>query len=100
MLSSSAITAWGSKQTLEARRAIFDLPDEPEKYHYWFERFSTIISLRQIFGKDVKRGAEEIPHIERILSIMHTIERVSSPGAYLVASFPLLQHLPARLGTG
>jgi hypothetical protein len=45
------------------------------------------------YGKTVETGDE--PYVRRILQVVHNVERVASPGAYLVDTIPLLKYLPS-----
>ncbi|KAM0249522.1 hypothetical protein ACHAQJ_009028 [Trichoderma viride] len=82
-------------QLLEASRLLKDLLADPNNYEKWFERFSAGVILRLAYGKTVETGDEE--NVREILDVVHTIERVVSPGAYLVDIFPILLWLPKWL---
>lgn len=72
-----------------------DLLRAPEQYEKWFERYSSGLIFRLAFGKRVETGDEEV--VKRILHTVHTVERVASPGAYLVDAFPSLMYVPTPL---
>ncbi|KAK3075062.1 hypothetical protein LTR53_001960 [Teratosphaeriaceae sp. CCFEE 6253] len=119
----SVATSYESLQEEESLRAVRDLMREPEKYETWsgtserrvidgdvnfeisqadaegrgpqFERYSAGLILRLAYSKPVHTG-EEI-FVRRILNVVHTVERVASPGAYLVDAFPVLMRLPSLL---
>ena len=74
---------------------LYDLIRDPANYELWFERYSAGIIFRLTFGKTVETGKEE--HVRRILGVVHTAERVASPGAYLVDTFPVLMWIPKVL---
>lgn len=74
---------------------LWDLIQSPENYERWFERYSSGLIFRIGFGKAIKTGDEEL--VQRILEAVHTVERVASPGSYLVDSFPSLMYLPRSL---
>lgn len=82
-------------QQEESLRAIRDLLREPEKYATWFERYSAGLILRLAYSKSVNTGDE--PYVRRIIAVVHNLERVASPGAYLVDAFPILLNLPSFL---
>ena len=82
-------------QEEESIRAIRDLLRGPEKYGTWLERYSAGLILRLAYSKPVFTGEE--PFVRRILAVVHAVERVASPGAYLVDTFPILMKLPAFL---
>jgi cytochrome P450 len=82
-------------QEEESIRAIRDLLREPEKYEKWFERYAAGLILRLAYSKSVKTGDELF--VRRIMAVVHNVERVASPGAYLVDTFPMLLNLPSFL---
>jgi cytochrome P450 len=65
---------------------------EPEKYENWLGLYSSNVIYRLGFGETITQGDDW--RLERIHSIVHTVERVASPGAYLVDTFPSLMKLP------
>jgi hypothetical protein len=81
-----------SVQLYEVKRLLFDLIRTPEEYELWFERFSAGVFLQICYGKISRTGKE--PFIRDCIEVVHTLERVASPGAYLVDIFPILMHLP------
>jgi cytochrome P450 len=82
-------------QLLESARVLYDLIRSPGDYERWFERYAAGLVLRLAYGKTVETGEE--PHVKRILHVVHTVERLVSPGAYLVDTFPILMKLPKAL---
>lgn len=79
-------------QILESTRMLRDLIRDPTRYEHWFERYSAGIIFGLGFGKVIETGDEDI--VQEILQVVHTVERVASPGAYLVDTFPALMSLP------
>lgn len=79
-------------QEEESLRMVRDLTRAPEKYETWFERYSAGLILRLAYSKPVYTGEESF--VRRILRVVHTVERVASPGAYLVDTIPALMYLP------
>ena len=96
-LSTAGVRSWKGTQSSEARRLVSDLVQEPGKYKFLFERYSTVVSLRQGFGKTAERGQQEDSHAKKIVSLMHVIEKVGSPYAYMVDALPILLHVPEWL---
>jgi cytochrome P450 len=78
-------------QELESLRMLDDLIRKPEGYEDWFMRYSAGLIFRIGFGKVINL---DTPVLKRIFGVVHTVERVASPGAYLVDTFPSLMHLP------
>ncbi|KAK5164027.1 uncharacterized protein LTR77_010118 [Saxophila tyrrhenica] len=82
-------------QELESTRMIVGLIREPRRYEHWLELYSAAVVFRLAFGKRIETGEEEV--VRRIMKVNHTLERVASPGAYLVDTFPILMKLPKFL---
>lgn len=82
-------------QEEESVRCVRDLMARPREYETWFERFSAGLVLRLAYSKPVVTGQES--YVRRILAVDHALERVASPGAYLVDAFPVLMWLPGWL---
>ncbi|EMC98011.1 hypothetical protein BAUCODRAFT_49145, partial [Baudoinia panamericana UAMH 10762] len=87
--------AYSSLQEEESLRAIVDLIRQPEDYEKWLERYSASLILRLAYSKTVRTGDEEV--VKRIINVVNNVERVASPGAYLVDSIPALMYLPSWL---
>jgi len=86
-------TSYQPMQSLESKKLLHDLLLTPRNYEKHFERYSSGLIFRIGYGKTVETGDEE--HVRRILEVVHHVERVASPGAYMVDTFPLLKYLPS-----
>jgi cytochrome P450 len=82
-------------QEQESLRAVHDLTRAPEKYETWFERYSAGLILRLAYSKPIQTGEESF--VRRILAVVHSLERIASPGSYLVDAIPALLFLPSFL---
>ncbi|KAK3702409.1 hypothetical protein LTR37_014875 [Vermiconidia calcicola] len=71
---------------------LYDLIRKPGEYEGWFERYSSGLIFRLGFGKVMKTNND--PLLKRLLTELHHVERVASPGQYLVDTFPVLMYLP------
>nr|OQO31889.1 hypothetical protein B0A51_01084 [Rachicladosporium sp. CCFEE 5018] len=91
----SVAATYEAIQDEESIRAVRDLLREPTKYETWLERYSAGLTLRLAYSKPVVTGDE--PFVRQVLKVVHTVERVASPGAYLVDTFPILMKLPRFL---
>ncbi|PVH78158.1 cytochrome P450 [Cadophora sp. DSE1049] len=91
----SAAASYQPIQEQESLRALKDLIEQPDKYETWFERYAGGLMMRIAFGKMIVTGEEEV--LKRILRVVHTVERVASPGAYLVDTVRSLMYLPEFL---
>ncbi|KAJ9609684.1 hypothetical protein H2200_006012 [Cladophialophora chaetospira] len=91
----TAATSYQPLQIYESERLLFDLLRTPDKYEDLFERYAGGVIMRLAYGKTIETGDE--PYIRDALKVVHTVERVASPGAYLVDTFPSLMYLPSWL---
>jgi cytochrome P450 len=95
LTSSTIAKTYEPLQEQESLRAIRDLTYEPESYETWFERYAAGLIMRLAYSKPVQTGKES--YVKQILKVVHTVERVASPGAYLVDTIPALMWLPEWL---
>lgn len=79
-------------QLLESKRAVYHLLKDPSSYQEVFEQYSGGLIFRIGYGKRVVTGKEDA--ILRIIQVTHNLERIASPGAYLVDTIPALKYLP------
>ncbi|KFZ24257.1 hypothetical protein V502_01249 [Pseudogymnoascus sp. VKM F-4520 (FW-2644)] len=79
-------------QSLESKRLLFSLLHNPSAYQEIFEQYSGGLVFRIGYGKSIITGREE--QLQRIIDVNHNLERIASPGAYLVDTFPVLKYLP------
>jgi cytochrome P450 len=82
-------------QIYESERLLNDLIRTPSKYEDLFERYAGAVILRLAYDKTIELGDE--PFVKRALRVVHTVERVASPVAYLVDTLPVLMYLPKWL---
>lgn len=88
---------WRTIQAREAQRMVIDMIRDPSHYQFWLERFSTCVSVRQGFGKDLNASDEAEWHTNKILTRQRNLEKLGTPGRYLVETVPLLMYLPEWL---
>lgn len=79
----------------EANRLVHDLLQDPTQYHTFISRYTASIIMRLNFGITLHTGHE--PVVRRIQAVNHNLERIASPGSYLVDTFPILLKLPTFL---
>jgi Cytochrome P450 len=87
--------SYQSAQSLESVKLLHDLLETPGDYDRHLVRYSSGLIFRIGYGKRVETGDE--PYVRRIVEVNHTVERVASPGAYLVDTMPFLRYLPSFL---
>lgn len=80
-------------QEHESLRVLRDLIDQPQKYEVWLERYAAGLIMRLAYSKHVHTGEEDF--MKRTYAVVRNVERVASPGAYLVDTFPSLMYLPS-----
>jgi len=88
----SASATYQPTQILESTRLLYDLIRKPEEYEGWLMRYSSGLIFRIGFGK-VMRDNDD-PLLKRLFLELHEVERVASPGQYLVDVLPVLMYLP------
>lgn len=88
----SSSATYQPTQILESSRLLYDLIRKPEEYEGWFMRYSSGLIFRIGFGK-VMKGNDD-PLLKRLFRELHHVERVASPGVYLVDTFPFMMYLP------
>ena len=88
---------WEPFQEQESRKMTQAIIQEPSRYAFLFDRFATSVSLREIYGKHLMNAEEDEFHTNKIAERMHNIERVATPGGYLVEMIPALLYLPEFL---
>jgi cytochrome P450 len=90
----SAAKSYQSIQIHESEHLLIDLLRDPARYEHFFERYAGAVIMRLAYGKGYEGNEDDV---RKALQVVHTVERVASPGAYLVDSFPLLMYLPEWL---
>ncbi|GIJ81524.1 hypothetical protein Asppvi_000023 [Aspergillus pseudoviridinutans] len=91
----SAANSYQPIQSLESKRMLYDLLRDPSRYGLWFERYAGGVIFRLGYGKTINTGEEE--HVRKAFHVVHTVERIASPGSYLVDSLSFLKYLPEQL---
>lgn len=91
----SAADSYQPVQDFESKKLLTNFIRNPHKYDEYFEQYASGVVFRIGFGRWLETGRE--PEFLRIIDVGRTVERVASPGAYLVDSIPALQYLPAPL---
>jgi cytochrome P450 len=82
-------------QEEEGLRMLHDLLETPAEYERLFQRYAASVIMRLCYGITLITGKETAA--ERINLVNHHLERIASPGAYLVDAFPSLMLLPEFL---
>lgn len=85
-----AIT-YESSQSLESKHLVYNLLRDPTNIALHLQLYSGGLIFRIGYGKRLKSHDE--PFLRRIIQVNHNLERIASPGSYLVDTIPLLKHL-------
>ncbi|KAL4803882.1 cytochrome P450 [Aspergillus unguis] len=93
LTTSTAASSYEPVQDYESKRLLASLLKAPSNYEKWFERYASGVVYRLGFGRWIETGQED--DFRRIVQVGKTVERVASPGQYLVDSFPFLMNLPS-----
>ena len=88
-----AAASYEPAQSLESKRLLFNLLQDPTRYQEAFEQYSGGLMFRIGYGKPIITGNEL--QLRRVLAVTHNLERIASPGAYLVDIIPILKYLPS-----
>jgi cytochrome P450 len=97
MLTPAKAAQWEPFQEQAAKRMVIDMVKSPSQYVYWFDRYATTVSLREGYGKIPTTEEEEALHTNKIAERMHNIERIATPGGYLVELIPAMMYIPEFL---
>jgi cytochrome P450 len=97
MLTPAMAAQWEPFQEQESNKMVQAIMKDPSRYTFWFDRYATSVSLREIYGKTLRDVEEDEFHTNRISERMHNIERVATPGGYLVEIIPAMMYLPEFL---
>ncbi|PVH69065.1 cytochrome P450 [Cadophora sp. DSE1049] len=79
-------------QSHESKRLVYHLLRDPAGYDKHFQLYSGGLIFRIGYGKRLLSSDE--PYLRRIVAVNHNLERIASPGAYLVDTVPVLKYLP------
>ncbi|KAH7377445.1 cytochrome P450 [Cadophora sp. MPI-SDFR-AT-0126] len=91
----SSAASYEPAQSLEAKRLLYSLLRTPTAYERIFEQYSGGLIFRIGYGKAIITGEEK--QLQRIINVNHNLERIASPGIYLVDTIPALKYLPALM---
>ncbi|KAF5250670.1 hypothetical protein FANTH_4113 [Fusarium anthophilum] len=79
-------------QDYEPKKLLVSLLGTPAVYYKWLEGYASGVVFKIELGK-WKETCDE-PAVKRIIQVSHNLERVASPGAYMVYSMPFINSLP------
>ncbi|PVH74478.1 cytochrome P450 [Cadophora sp. DSE1049] len=91
----SMANSYQPAQSIESARLLHDLLQDPRNYERWLQRYSGGLIFRIVYGKRVQTGEEN--YLQRAIKVVHNVERIASPGSYLVDVLPFLRYVPYPL---
>lgn len=68
MTVSSMATQWEPFLTHEVKKMVMNLVQDTSKYEFWFERVSTVVAIRQGFGKTLVKDEDVEHHTDMIMA--------------------------------
>lgn len=87
--------SYEASQSIESKRLVYNLLRDPLNVNRHLQLYSGGLIFRIGYGKRLKDHNE--PYLRRIVQVNHNLERIASPGAYLVDTLPFLKYLPSWL---
>ncbi|KAL4888249.1 cytochrome P450 [Aspergillus ambiguus] len=91
----SVASSYEPIQDYESKKFLASFVQKPADYEKWFELYASGVVYRIGFGRWIETGHES--DFKRIIAVGKNVERVATPGSYLVDSFPLLNVIPEAL---
>ncbi|PPQ76379.1 hypothetical protein CVT26_015387 [Gymnopilus dilepis] len=80
-------------QTLEARRLVQNLFNNPERFNDHLNRFSTAIILRIDYGHEIV--SDDDPYLKITADVGYCLTHCVPPGSNLVDLLPIMKYLPS-----
>lgn len=84
----TAVTSNQPVQLFESERLLYDLTKTPADDKALVERYVRPVILQLALRKGNGIDTEDL--VRRVLHVVQTVQRVASPGAYLVDTYPIL----------
>ena len=94
LLTRSAASNYEPYQWLETYRMVLDIVQKPSEYGQIFDLWSTAMGSRMLYGQAM---ASSDDFEAEIMDVIHTVEQILQPGAYLVDVLPWMRHLPEAI---
>ncbi len=79
-------------QDFESKQLMYDIMHDPEHFYDHNRRYSASVIITITYGHRIKDWDD--PLVKRIYTVINNLQNFSTPGAWLVDSFPVLQYLP------
>jgi cytochrome P450 len=92
LLNISISTSYQPVQDLESKQLMYDLLQSPENFYDHNRRYSNSVIMTVAYGHRMKDWDD--PLVKKIYSVVNNLQLFSTPGMFLVDTFPSLRHFP------
>ena len=92
LLNINASTSYQPVQDLESKQLMYDLMHDPANFYDHNRRYSASVIVTVAYGHRIPDW--NAPLVKNIYKVVNNLQLFSTPGAFLVDSFPSLQHFP------
>lgn len=92
LLNISMSTRYQPIQDLESKQLMHDILVDPDRYDEHNRQYSASVIITVTYGHRIP--SFEDPLVKKIYSVLQNLQAFSTPGAFLVDSFPTLQYFP------
>ncbi|KAI1622014.1 cytochrome P450 [Exophiala viscosa] len=92
LLNISISTSYQPVQDVESKQLMYDLLHDPIHFYDHNRRYSNSVIMTVAYGH--RMADWDNPLTKKIYSVVNNLQVFSAPGAFLVDTFPTLQHFP------
>lgn len=92
LLNITTTTSYQPIQDLESKQLMFDLLNDPKNFYDHNRRYSASVIITVTYGHRI--GDWNAPLVKSIYKVVNNLQLFSTPGAFLVDTFPTLRHFP------
>ncbi|KAK5554819.1 hypothetical protein LTR46_007023 [Exophiala xenobiotica] len=92
LLNINVSTSYQPVQDLESKQLMYDLVHDPEHFYDHNRRYSNSVIMTVAYGHRQKDW--DSPLTQKIYTVVNNLQMFSTPGAFLVDTFPSLRHFP------
>ena len=92
LLNINVSTSYQPVQDLESKQLMYDLLHDPSNFYDHNRRYSASVILTVAYGH--RAPDWNAPLVKNIYKVVNNLQLFSTPGMFLVDSFPSLQHFP------
>lgn len=92
LLNITVSTSYQPVQDLESKQLMFDLVHDPSNFYDHNRRYSASVIVTVAYGHRIPDW--DSPLVKSIYKVINNLQLFSTPGAFLVDTFPSLQYFP------